>query len=624
MISLADFHFLRPWWFLALLPALTLLIILWRRRSEGGSWREVCDSELLPHLLLEAGGRPHRLPLLLLAIGWLLAVTALSGPVWERQPQPLFQMALSRVVLLDLSPSMNAQDLKPSRLERARFKLQDILEKSREGRAALVVFAGEPHLVTPLTDDTETIAAMVPVLSVDIVPAEGDSLLPALTLAEELLARGGGGGEILLISDGVSDLAGSLPLAAQMRDRGVRLSVLGVGTAEGAPVPGSYSDDRPEIARLDRSGLNGLAGAGGGVFTPITADGRDLELLLATDANRSVDEAERQQSGIERWLEQGPWLLLPLLLLVSAGFRRGWLTLFFVTVMLPPVPAHALEWSDLWSRPDQKAAAALAAGDAATAATLFQQPDWRAAAHYQAGDYAGAAEALAAARSGDALYNRGNALAKSGALEQALESYDAALKVQPGNKDALFNKQLLEELLRQQQKKEQGEGAGGSRDENGERPQQDKQGEHGEGEQNESKEQSSPADSSTGEKEKTNASQSDEGSNENSADGKQHSQEEDESAAQEHGNADSPDSLGREEQNETSRDSAAAARRDVEPSKERGKPTEKRHGIAGDQSPLKERDLALEQWLRQVPDDPAGLLRRKFMLEHLQRQRGEE
>ncbi len=249
MISLADFHFLRPWWFLALLPALTLLIILWRRRSEGGSWREVCDSELLPHLLLEAGGRPRRLPLLLLAIGWLLAVMALSGPVWERQSQPLFQVALSRVVLLDLSPSMNAQDLKPSRLERARFKLQDILEKSREGRTALVVFAGEPHLVTPLTDDTETIAAMVPVLSVDIVPAEGDNLLPALMLAEELLSRGGSGsGEILLISDGISDLAGSLPLVARLRDRGVRLSVLGVGTAEGAPVPGSYSDDRPEIA----------------------------------------------------------------------------------------------------------------------------------------------------------------------------------------------------------------------------------------------------------------------------------------------------------------------------------------------------------------------------------------
>ncbi|MES9901426.1 MAG: VWA domain-containing protein [Sedimenticola sp.] len=630
VISLSDFHFLRPWWFIALVPALILLIALWRRRSGSGVWQGVCDPELLPHLLLEGGAGLRRAPLLLLALGWLMAITALSGPVWERQPQPLFQAALSRVVILDLSPSMDARDLKPSRLQRARFKLLDILAKSREGRTALVVFGGEAHLVSPLTDDSDTIAAMIPALSVDIVPAAGDSLLPALKLAAELLERGGGnGGEILLISDGISDLASTLPLAAQLRDQGLRLSVLGVGTLEGAPVPGLYDSGKPRISRLDRSGLEGLARTGGGIFSVLTADEGDIQLLLNKEASRTMTDARRMESGVERWVEQGPWLLPLLLLLAAVGFRRGWLGLIFISVMLPLPPAHALGWDELWSRADQQAAAALAAGDAAAAADLFQQPEWRGVARYQAGDYPGAAEALASAKSGDALYNRGNALARSGALEQALESYDAALKQQPGNKDALFNKQLVEQLLQQQQKKPQGEGEGGSQNEEGEQPQEGEQGGAGDGEKNENREKNRSTDSSTGKQDKEDGEQnkdepspSESGNKGERSEGKQQSGEEDKKS----GDAAAQNQSDGEEQQQR-KDSAAAARRDVEPSAEKGEPVEAQHGQPGEpdaQPPLKERDLALEQWLRQVPDDPAGLLRRKFMLEHLQRQRGEE
>ncbi|MES9855108.1 MAG: VWA domain-containing protein [Sedimenticola sp.] len=625
MIPLAEFHFLRPGWFLALIPALLLLIALWRRHSEGGAWQGVCDAELLPHLLLDAGGKPRRLPLLLLAAGWLLAVTALSGPVWERQPQPLFQMAFSRVVLLDLSPSMEAQDLKPSRLERARFKLQDTLEQSREGRTALVVFAGEPHLVTPLTDDTETIAAMVPVLSVDIVPAVGDSLLPALRLAEELLVRGGNGeGEILLISDGVSDLAASLPLVSQLRDRGIHLSVLAIGTTEGAPIPGAYNRGKPQISRLDSSGLSSLAAAGGGLFSPVTADNQDLERLLTRGASRAMDQARRQQSGIERWLEQGPWLLLPLLLLAAIGFRRGWLGLFFISVMLPPPPAYAFEWDELWQRPDQQAERALVAGDAATAADLFQQPEWQGVARYQAGDYPGAAEALADQQGGAALYNRGNALARDGKLQQAMESYDAVLKLQPEDEDALFNKQLLETLLQQQQKQDQGDGEGGSQDKSGGAPQQDEPGKQGEGEQSENGEQGSPQEPSGGEQDKDNEATPENGKDSGKEEGQP--QEVDEEKSRESEATASPDQQEGGAADDSPEDSAAAARRDVEPPTEgeKQKSAPQSGGVEADnQTPLREKDLALEQWLRQVPDDPAGLLRRKFMLEHLQRQRGE-
>lgn len=619
MLPLADLHLLRPWWLIALLPALLLLVALWRQRGEGGVWQKVCDAELLPHLLLGLGGRPRRLPLILLGLGWLLAVVAISGPVWERQPQPLYQTNLARVVVLDLSPSMNAQDLKPSRLERARFKLQDILRQSREGRTALVVFGGEPHLVVPLTDDTATIEVMVSALSVDIVPAEGDRLLPALELAAELLRRGSNGkGEILLISDGVADMADSLPRVARWRDQGLRLSVLAVGTLEGAPVPGAYAGGQARISRLNLSGLKGLAGAGGGGFSELSADNSDLQQLLNRPVSRAVDQASAQQSGVERWVEQGPWLLLPVLLLALAGARRGWLGVLFVVLLLPPPPAEALEWKDLWSRPDQQGAAALAAGDLDAASQLFQQPQWRAAARYQAGDYQGAVEEYKGQTGGDALYNRGNALARSGQLKQALESYDAALELQPEDEDARFNRQLVEQLQQQRQQEQRGNGQGGSQTDQGEQPQPGEEGapgeQSGEGQQSPqdgaSAAEPSPADNG-GSGEAQSAPQQDKGGEaaevQDPADGDGDQPRSEATAAGEQAGV------------EDLQDEAAAARQDVAPQAE-GKGLES----SSTAPQTGESELALEQWLRQVPDDPAGLLRRKFMLEHLQRQRGKE
>ncbi len=181
--DMSEFHFLRPWWFLALLPVIGLLVALWRSRAGGSAWRAVLDPQLLERLWLEPPGRVSRLPLWLLGLGWLLAVLALAGPVWERQPEPVWQTQSSRILILDLSTSMNAADLAPSRLERARFKILDILARSREGRTGLVVFAGEPHTVAPLTDDGDTIVNLLSALSTEIVPVPGDAGAPALQLA---------------------------------------------------------------------------------------------------------------------------------------------------------------------------------------------------------------------------------------------------------------------------------------------------------------------------------------------------------------------------------------------------------------------------------------------------------
>ena len=270
---MSEFHFLRPAWFIALVPVLLLLVLLWRRRGPAAGWQDIVAPALLPHLLLESGQSLRRKWLPLLGLGWLLGVVALAGPTWERQPQPLFRVSADRVVVLDMSPSMVATDLKPDRLTRARLVIREFLEQVQEGRTALVVFGAEPHVVAPLTDDVATIEALLPALSVDILPAPGNQGGLALRSAGELLARvASANGEILLLSDGINDPADSLNAVHDLRKRGVKTSVLGVGTMTGAPEPAAdggfaaTSNGTLKLTRLDEPGLVALAHAGGGRY----------------------------------------------------------------------------------------------------------------------------------------------------------------------------------------------------------------------------------------------------------------------------------------------------------------------------------------------------------------------
>jgi Ca-activated chloride channel family protein len=605
---MSELHFLRPGWLLALLPVLGILVLLWRSRAGGSAWRGVVDPALLDRLWLEPPGRVSRLPLGLLSLGWLLSVLALAGPVWERQPEPVWQTAASRILILDLSSSMDAADLAPSRLERARFKILDILAKAREGRTGLVVFAGEPHTVTPLTDDAETIANLLSALRTDIVPLPGDVGAPALQLAGELLAQAGAQqGDILLLSDGLADPAAALGVARQLRTQGYRLSVLAVGTVQGAPVPqadGGFG----KMARLPVEPLQELARAGGGAFSLLTADDRDLARVLL-EPYLTDPRQEQADTGVERWIEQGVWLLLPLLLLAAAGFRRGWLGGLLAVLILPP-PAQALEWRDLWWRKDQQAAQALQQGQAAVAAERFEDPAWRGMAQYQAGDYTKAAEAFAASPGLDSVYNRGNALARAGQLQQAMAAYREVLQQDPAHADAKANLALLEQLMQQQQQQSQ------------------------QGSQSEQHQQQQAAQAGA-EPEQQSAAQQDQEQQPASAEQQAQNQAVADQAQEQAGT--SPEQIsGSETPNQVAEplqeDSMQAARRDVtgqpqpqrEQSNQQGMPQGDSEVLAEPSQqaePPDEKALALQQWLRQIPEDPAGLLRRKFMVEHLQRKR---
>jgi Ca-activated chloride channel family protein len=610
----SEFHFLRPAWLLLLLP-LALLAWVLQRRSDGRALLgRFCDPSLLPHLLVDLGARARRRRLLPFALAGVLAILALAGPTAQRLPQPVFREQAALVVMLDLSRSMNAQDLRPSRLARARFKLRDLLERQRRGQTALVVYAERAFVVAPLTNDVNTLVAQLEVMEPALMPAQGSDPEAAVGEALALLEQAGAaGGELLLVTDGLRP-AQRERIGAALAGRPVRLSVLGAGTAAGAPVPdddGGFVRDAAGnmvVARLDAAALGALAADSGGVFAPLAADDRDVAALAGFLAGRATGEVETDAAReTEQWLDLGPWLLAPVLPLAALAFRRGVLLgalpwslplapLALLLLTLAPPEAAAVDW---WLRPDQAGLRAFEREAWPDAAARFADPAWQAAARYRAGDYAAAADTLAAREDAESLYNRGNALARLGRYDEALEAWNAALEQAPGHADAQYNKSLVEDLMREQAEGEQPQDRDAERkEEGGEQPPEQSGEGQGEGRQEGDARQGEAgereSDLSPGEETGDEASEARESDAEagKSRAGKQ------EDAAGSAGNA------AVEELEDAAREAEAAAARN-------------------DAAGREEEALAAEQWLRQVPDDPGGLWRRKFRLQYQQRYGGQ-
>ena len=439
-------HFLRPWWWLAVLPLPWVLYVLARSGGGRAALARLADATLLPHLVEDAGSR-RRWALLLAGLVWLLAVGALSGPAWQRAPAPLYANGAARVVALSLSGDMRAQDLKPDRMTRARYAVRDLLDEAGDARVALIGYAGDAFVVAPLTPDRQTVLNLLDALSPDVMPAPGNNGARAIEQSLALLQQAHvSGGEIVLVTDDAADAA--VEAARKARAAGVRVDVLGIGTPQGAPVPlpeGGFARDSGgvRIAQRNDSALRDVASAGGGRYAPLNQDGSGVAALGAPAATRGSDAVHRQA---EVWRDGGVWLLLPLLPLAALGFRRGWLCVLALVFVTPF--AHASVWDSLWARPDQRALKALDHGDYAQAGTLARDPQLKGAAAYRKGDYASAAKYFAQGDSARSEYNRGNALARSGQFKQAIAAYDRALKSDPRLADARANRKSVLDWLK--------------------------------------------------------------------------------------------------------------------------------------------------------------------------------
>lgn len=557
-------QWLRPLWLLVIPLLGWLLLKLWHRRKRAGRWQLILPQPFHAVLLGGGNGSSSKLPWVALGLAWLLVVLALLGPSWQRLEETRQRPADPLVILLELTPQMLAEDSPPNRLEQARRKVLDLLEHRRDSQTALIVYAGSAHILVPLSDDLGTTRNLLEAVDPSIMPQPGQRADLAVQKGLALLAQSGlGQGRLLLIGSALSDQEREGILQALGR-HGPSLLMLGIGTAEGAPVrqaSGEYlKDDQGGILlpRLDSASLKRFMSSTGGRYRHARIDDLDLRGLGLFDNPRLLHN-DGQTLQLDSWADQGYWLLLPLLLLAACAGRRGWLFCLPLLLALPQ-PGYAFEFNDLWLRPDQQGQRLLQRQQPAAAARHFEDPQWRGMALYQAGDFEAAAAAFAQSASASAHYNRGNALARAGELEAALDAYEQALERQPDFKAALDNQALVQQLLQQRQAKAEEQPA-----------EADAQGTPGNDTDGNSSSASSPA-------------QGTPGSDENA---------QNETAGEASGNKQAPPGTAGGDDDSTTQ------------------PPQRPLSTSLDA----EQRQALEQWLREIPDNPAELLRRKFWYE---------
>lgn len=561
-------QWLRPAWLIVLPLLAWLLFKLWHRQKRAGRWQMILPPSFHAVLLGGGNGRDSKLPWIALGLAWLITVLALVGPSWQRLEETRQRPADPLVILLELTPQMLAEDVAPNRLEQARRKILDLLEHRRDSQTAIIVYAGSAHTLVPLSDDLATSRNLLEALTPSIMPQPGQRADLAVRKGLALLAQAGlGQGRLLLVGSSLSPQERE-GINQALGRQGPSLLMLGIGTAQGAPVKqanGEFlKDDQGGILmpRLDSASLRAFVASTGGRYRNVRIDDLDLRGLRLFENPKSLRD-DGQTLQLDSWADQGHWLLLPLLLLAACAGRRGWLFCLPLLLVLPQ-PSYAFEFSDLWLRPDQQGQRLLEQRRPNEAAQRFEDRQWKGLALYEAGDYDGAARLFAQGNSAADHFNRGNALARSGELEAALDAYEQALERQPELQPALSNKALVEQLLQQRQT---------------EQPEQ-------------TPEQSQQSDPSA---------QTSTSSTQNNQDpaSEQPSQQ--------------PSETSKDESNTSEQAQNVSGEGDDE---ETTRPPQRPLDSTLDA----EQRQALEQWLRQIPDNPAELLRRKFWYEQQQHQ----
>ncbi len=589
----SSFHFLRPEILWLLIPAGMLLYFWLNNSSRQDGWQQSCDPDLLQAMQINSAARASRWSWLYWPVT-VLTILALAGPAVRQMPVPVVKNQSALIIALDVSKSMLSDDLKPSRLQRAKFKIQDLLEKRKDGQTALVAYSGDAFVVTPLTDDTDTIVSLLDVIDPNIMPVSGTNTVAALDKSKELLIQAGvNQGQILLVTDSI-DMFKSKNRLLEMTDANVTVHVLAVGTAEGAPIPtsqGFLKDLRGQIVipQVDYASLQEAARIGQGRFSVLSnSDSVDqlYEVRADNENNQFQDDLNSGEESAENFIDDGPLLALLIIPLLALLYRRGILMVLCVGFMLNTETSYALSWDDLWLNKDQQAYRQLETAPS-EAYNQAESEQIKAAAAYKKQDFKAAKNLYP--EKGQTLsdyYNRGNALAQAGDLENALKSYEQALGFDAEDEDTLYNKSIVEQALEQQKQQQQ---------QNQDNQENQENQENQDSEQSEQDQQQNSEQESSSEQEKQEQQQQAEQDQQAEADQEQSEEEQSEE----------------QQAQQQEQDQSEESQQEIELT-----PEEKALDA--------EEKQAMEQWLRRIKDDPGGLMRRKFLYQyHKRNQDGE-
>lgn len=626
-----SFHFIRPEWLLALIPMFFLLWKLLYQQTKQGSWDAIIDPDFRNILLLDqAKKKPFPWSITGLLFIWLMSIIALSGPTWQEVKAPAEKKLQGSVIVLDLSLSMLAEDIKPSRITRAQHKIRDLLKAHPEHAMGMVGYSGSAHTIAPISQDNQTLLTLAPTLTPAMMPSFGSNVVAAMHQAQQLLEGAKiNKGHIIWITD---DLEKSQiePLTDFFNHSSISLSILTVGTTKGSPIPipehGLLKNDQGEIllAKLPYERLNTFANRVNATLVPLGLSDKDIKALLPKRLQSSTDKDDKEigEQSLTQWLDKGIYLLFGIVLLASLAFRRGWLLSFTLAFILPvtlihPSPAFAqeseLNFSDIFTTPDKQGYLLWQKNDYVRAEIRFEDPAWRGSALYRLGKFDQAAQQFSLDKTARGYYNLANALARLGKFEEAKKAYEQALKKQPEHTKAQVNLQLTEDILKSLKKKEQekdNKKAQQSKDkkesqETEKKPEED------------SKQESDPSqDSPQPNRQSEQQSQPNQPVDKNLSE--QHKEGKQEKYKQRQANQDSKDkqsSLTSDTDEIHDKNQAVnetAGKLDDKKTSDDNLSSDRQDKIAKQTKKQTEQQQAKQTWLKQIPDEPGLFLQRKF------------
>lgn len=641
-LLIANFQFLRPLWLLIIIPTLILIFLLMKQKNKQGQWHQIFPAHLA-NLLIETKSVVHQkksMTVLILA-SFIIAI-ALAGPTWERVEQPLFKIKKAQVVITDMSLSMYATDLAPNRLTRAKFKLNDLVSRLGEGDTAMIAYAGDAFVISPMTQDVANLKNLIPALSPDIMPVYGSAPAYAIEKALELFEQSNHNqGDIYLITDGIegSDVR---EITQLLNNTQFTLSIMGIGTAQGAPIklPNDQllKNDSGNIVipKLQSSLLRGLSSKLGGRYSNLTNDASDIDYLTSIPESTNLDNQEQDNQFGDEWHEVGPYLILLLLPFAALAFRRGVLmSIALLMITFNPLessPVMAAEstqplqtpnnqeqepmtswWNDLWETKNQQALTSYKNNRFDDAASTFEDSQWRGAAQYKQGNYEQALESFNRENTPHNLFNQGNTFAKMEQFEEAIRRYEKLLKQDPDFPNAQENLDLVKALS--QQKKDQEKQQGDKSDDNGDNKEKSDQ------EQKDDQESSDSDDNKDGEKQDQESDQKPEDSQSKSNDDKSDSKDgSDKQEQEQEQSGDKSDKESDDESDEQQPLTEEEKKQQKEQLKKQKQAAKESQELFDNENLTPDQLQRLNQLVKKIPDNPSLLLQQKMKHEARKRQ----
>lgn len=594
-MDLNELHFAQPLWFwtLLIIPVIWGLYFLFCHTEEPiHQLEKLIDKHLIPHLLVKGSLQKKRLwiPLSFWSMVMGCFVIALAGPRWDFRELNTFTRDQSLVILLDLSESMNAQDVLPSRLARAKQKIEDILNLSKGVKLGLIAFAADPHMIVPMTEDKETVRHFLSSLDTSLISVQGSKLTPALEMAETMLTRESGSNKALVIvSDGGFEDASAIRQAKKLAANGIVIHTIGVGTLQGAALKSSTGallkkNGQTFVSKLEKDKFAEISKIGLGTYFDAEHH-TDLTPILEKLTNQSTHQESLQTQRF--WEERFYLFLLPILPFFLMWYRRGFIIALLLAALMPQRCDASL--GDYFYNQEQKAACAYAEHDYKTACEDFQDPYRKGVAYYRLGDYKTAEELFRSSVrpevAVDAKYNLGNALSLQNKLKEAISAYEEVLEIDPEHDRARENLEIVKKMLEEQEKKEE------------------------EQEKNEEKEKKEKKE----EEEQDKKDKKDKQDKQDQDQDKENKQDEEQDTQQEKDKQDEQDRQDQDQDQDRDRDRDQDRDQDKE-NKQDEAPQEEAPASEGKKGRSQE-DLDADLWLNQIENDPKPFLKNKFYLE---------